>query len=1405
MFGKPASEVWGMLWEGGLKALARKCMLGDSVYHHNDLLLYAKNERGNFIERYHTWSYVPIRDGDKIVGLYNMSLDTTAHVLFDRRFDTARELVDELAFAHSKTRFFEAITDALDANPIDAPFAICYSVDALGGTPAPQLNAVDLTLQSTVGVPAGHSGAPARLHVPLPNRDATVLAHSRLSLSPGLNNADTPMLRQDGPDGFQTSHERGAWPIAQALTTRQCVLVDDCSELVKGMPIRQWDTLPDQAVVIPVISDSASGIPQAVVILGLNFHSSFDDHYARWINTIRGYLVSSLSSINTFESEVTHRLERERLARAQNAWFRGAAHEFRTPLTLIMGPLDDVMLTDLRPSQRHTLGLAQRNVQRLQRLVTMLLDFTRIETGRLTARFVPGDLGLFIINIANLFRPAIERLKLEFTLDVQPRDERVDYDPVLLEMAVSGLLSNALKYTQNGTVAVTVTFSDDSASIAVSDTGQGIASPEMEKVTELYHRSSAAVQSGVSGTGIGLALAKEILRLHNGELQIESTTSDESHGSTFTVIIPLHQGRGITATDEEISAIPFGAYGRQAAKEALMSARESDAYPFDGDGDTPTSVMSNVTSPMSLDVASNRGSSSSDGIRSASGSGSGMLTEALMFEPNDRVLVVDDNRELRDYIKSIFTPFCTVLEAANGKDALEIMRIFKPHVVISDLLMPGMSGTELLNTVRSDDDPALRYTPMVLLSAIIDDETRLETLVAGAEDYITKPFKRGELIVRVHLHMQMGKKRAKLEALFAEREKEIAVLSDYCPSGIIRISPAGQLTYANAAFRKSAGMGPATNELSDSLWSLGRNYCDPDTAARLECVFNRMLSSDETTTTVQWKWLTGRTMSAVFIRLDDERSGIVGCITDITYQEERLLEAERLRVLAEESKHQQELLVDFTSHEIRTPVSAILQCSSVVKENLTVLMQELQEAVTSQRGYLPTKKLLVDMEEDLQALESIYQCGLVQERIAGDVLSLARIQLDMLTMHDVPMDIREEGTKALSVFASEARMKNADIDIVFGPTLDALGVPAINTDPVRLGQVIGNLVANALRFISFVDERRITVAFDVAFSPPLQGAAIPSTLANPPKMAPPEPHTPVYLFVSVRDTGPGMPAEEKDALFQRFHQGNKMIHTRYGGSGLGLFICKKVTELLGGRIDVVSEVGKGSEFRFFIRATTAAASDARAQSAAWTAILPPAPMAGPLHILVVEDNIMNQTILKRQIVKSGLTCDTANNGQEALDLLGITDGSGDALGLTTAAGNSSPSLSPRGGCKTLEPSTKPYDVVLMDLEMPIMDGLTAVRHIRVAQAGRAVEERQLVIALTGNARQGQIDLALEAGMDDVVIKPYRLPALLETIQSAVATRRSGLEITPKSRPRTSSSLSPKRSPKRPPLVARPRP
>lgn len=1177
-FGRPLREVFGGLWDA-LRPLVEQVMAGTAIHHGNDRLLYTKSERGHYVEKYHSWSWLPILDSkNDVVGVYTPGRDTTSEYLATRRLETTRRLVDEVSKARTTQAFFSMVADVIETNPADAPFLICYSTQPRTETSTVALQStrssstpVQLTLEAAVGVPAGHTCAPQILEARLSGPGvasgtinsgqatrsgtgiertssaarmertaaaaATAERTSAWTRTLGVGHQPPPTANCDqsrapspppsasagsaslGSSRFTVGYEKSAWPITQALSTRQCILVDNCTEIIKGFPVRQWSELPDQAIVIPLTlsGDDASDVPSGVIIMGLNLYRPMDTEYEDWIQVLRGHLSSALGGVIAFEAEVKQRLAKEKLERAKTAWFRGAAHEFRTPLTLIAGPIDDLLSTAVTKSQRQALILAQRNTQRLKQLVSSILDFSRIEAGHLKAKLVPTDLSAFINNLGIMFRPAVERLHIGFHTEIEPREAPIAVDPVLLETVLSNLLSNALKYTDTGSITLRLTYDSTCANISVIDTGCGVPKGDLEIVTDWFHRSQNVVGRGTAGSGIGLPMAKEFLRLHSGEMLISSKTAEESedgtHGSKFTARVPLD-----LEGEEGAEIVRFGSYGRQLVDEAFTWNKDTE------------SDLSGIES----------GSAPTQGNRS--------FTDGLLFERSDKLLVVDDNVEVRNYIRLVFQPFCTVLEAATGEEALAIVRSQHPDFVLCDVMLRLVSGLEVLNEIRTD--PTMKFTPVMLLSAADDEDLRVTGFLQGADDFMLKPFKPKELLLRVHLHMQMGKKRARLEKLFTLREQEMTVMSDFCPSGIMRTDADGILTYANSAFRECAGPEPF-----DRLTPVWRTHCDAETWERIEPVWSKILTGKDTTTTIVWRWKTGRAMSGVFIRLDRVRpdmSGVIGCITDITYQEERLVEAERRRVEAEESRHQQELLVDLTSHEIRTPVSAILQCSSLVNENLVALRAALQNS--GPEGFHASPELLSSLEEDIEALESkykleritltvgIYQCGLVQERIASDVLSLARIQLHMLTLHDVDMDLRQEAQKVLSVFASEARMKKININVEFGASLDALGIAGIKTDPVRLGQVITNLISNAIRFTSASTGRRdITVTYEVSLHPPdigdlkppvvvagVNGSTFTTTVTAE--------DTPVYLYVSVRDTGPGMSPNEKAVLFQRFQR-----------------------------------------------------------------------------------------------------------------------------------------------------------------------------------------------------------------------------------------------------------------------------
>lgn len=930
-FGKKGADVWKVLLDF-LQPFFEMCWRGESSFRENDLIMYDRLPNGELMERYFSWRYNPVRASDgKVIAIYNQAIDVTETVIAERRLMTVRDLSEHLIVARTVREYYDSLAEVFEYNQKEAPFMLAYSVKVK--TETALVVTTELHLESSIAVPAGHPSAPKDMQIIIPAK--------RSAFGPSADRLSSPTLSaisalSSGSGKIYHQSEATAWPIAKALQSRQPVVVDDCRELVKGYDIRAWDMLPMSAIVIPICSDSSIDVPEGVLILGLNVRRPFDADYDGWIHVVRSQLTSTIATVKASEEDMQRRAENERMEKAKAAWFRGAAHDLRSPLTLVAGPLEDLLSSPINSSQRNALTTAKRNVDRLLRLVNTLMDFSRLEAGRVEGRFVPTDLGAFVDELATVFRPAVERMKIEYKIIIQPMPKMVYIDTTLFETVLSNLIGNAIKYTEKGSITVRLSYGE-MAEISVSDTGIGIPRAELSSVTEWYHRATTALHAGTQGSGLGLALARELLHLHGGELVVTSKYGPEcdgEHGSVFTAQLPLTE----KVTSEALEINKFGAYGKQVANEALRWVKPSDTETdsgSDANSDTHTSASTKV----------------SDG---------------LLFEKTDKILLVEDSLDMRTYIKHIFSPYCQVIEAQNGQRGLALAIQHKPDIILSDFMMPKMSGMDMLQAVRQVEE--LQYTPFIITSAVAGDEVKVDALMAGAEDYIPKPFKPKELLARVHLQMQLGKKRIKLEKAYAERSAEIAVLSDYCPTGIIRGDLSGSLTYANNAWREMAGM---VGVADLDTWP---DYAEGTVYDWLWPVWTEWLASDRRELTTGWSWLTGRKVSAKFVRLDmlveGMAPGVLGCLTDVTHEEERLAEAEKRRIEAEESKHQQELLIDLTSHEIRTPVSAILQCSSLVKENLESLNDSLKFASTMKTGFVPTPELLADIAEDIEALES---------------------------------------------------------------------------------------------------------------------------------------------------------------------------------------------------------------------------------------------------------------------------------------------------------------------------------------------------------------------------------------------------------------------------------------------------
>jgi signal transduction histidine kinase len=493
---------------------------------------------------------------------------------------------------------------------------------------------------------------------------------------------------------------------------------------------------------------------------------------------------------------------------------------------------------------------------------------------------------------------------------------------------------------------------------------------------------------------------------------------------------------------------------------------------------------------------------------------------------------------------------------------------------------------------------------------------------------------------------------------------------------------------------------------------------------------------------------------------------------------------------AEESRRQQNNFIDITSHEMRNPLSAILQSADDISSSL-------REALMR-----PDTSMADVIESCLEAAEIITLCAAHQKSIVDDILTVSKLDSDLLVITPVEAQPIAVVQRAVKMFSAEVQKSSVSLNVCIDTSYHLLGIDWILFDSSRVLQVLINLITNAIKFTQKEDKKSIEVSLQAFKEAPSQQS--PEYGYIPKK----DPNSDlvfdnnwgsgdiVFLGFVVRDTGRGLTEDEKKVLFTRFSQASPRTHVQYGGSGLGLFISRQITELHGGQIGVASQAGVGSTFSFYIKSRRLEAEtskrvisdplcmpdpqrdEKRAQEMAEAGkeflshARTPTPPASQnaiqldpkdLYILVVEDNLVNQKVLRKQLQKLGCKVDVANHGKEALDFLPCTN---------IWKGN--------------ESEGQKLSLILMDLEMPVMDGLECVRRIRALEAVGTIFGRIPVVAVTANARQEQIAAAMDAGMvcatillfkriltsgffkDGVVSKPFRIAQLMNKLESLFA-------------------------------------
>jgi len=410
---------------------------------------------------------------------------------------------------------------------------------------------------------------------------------------------------------------------------------------------------------------------------------------------------------------------------AKTAFFSNVSHEFRTPLTLLLGPLEQALESASGALTGEELAAVYRNALRLLRLVNSVLDFSRIEAGRLALSFAPVDLATLTSGVAGSFQSLFDEAGLRLNVDCPALPEPVYVDPAQWEKVVMNLVSNAFKFTFEGEVQVSLRAASDQVEFEVRDTGTGIPKQELPKIFERFHRVEGARGRRFEGTGIGLALVHELVRLHGGQVR---ATSELGRGTSFVVSIP--QGHQHLPTEHLVSAT--STVSADTSRAAILEAKQW--------------------------LRSGKGVSTTTGA----------VEPAGPLAPG-RLLVADDNADMREFLTRLLAPHWQLEVVCNGKEALAAAAKSPPDLVLSDVMMPEMGGVELLNALRSD--PSTEAIPVILVSARAGEEARLSGLETGADDYLVKPFAARELLTRVRTHLEMASMRKRTQAQLVQSAK----------------------------------------------------------------------------------------------------------------------------------------------------------------------------------------------------------------------------------------------------------------------------------------------------------------------------------------------------------------------------------------------------------------------------------------------------------------------------------------------------------------------------------------------------------------------------------------------------------------------------------------------------------
>jgi signal transduction histidine kinase len=928
---------------------------------------YIKDQRmfldryGYLEEAFMTFSFAPIRDeSGNVGGIFHPITETTDKMLSARRTDALRELGSRISKAKSIEEIWEGTLQRYDDYNLDLPFLLLYQSNT-DGTSA--------HLHGIAGLSAGTALTPAVID---------------------LKNDDS-----------------SPWPLAEAARTRSVVKVDHLTRRFGTYACAPYDEPPQHALVLP-IHISGQEEPFGYLVAGVSICRALDREYENFYELLVNTYNTAMSNVYAYEQEQKRAEALAAIDRSKTAFFSNVSHEFRTPLTLMLGPLEELMQHPVYndPAYKRNIESAHGNALRLLRLVNNLLDFSRVEADRVKATYQPLDLATLTTDLASSFRSIIEKAGMELVVSCMPLREPVYADREMWEKIVLNLLSNAFKYTLAGSITVVLEDHQHEAILKITDTGIGIPAHELPHMFQRFHRVAQNLGRTHEGTGIGLSLVSELARLHGGTVGVESA---EAAGSTFTVTIP---------------------FGKSHLAPALVSEHQR---PID------TAVLQGAflkEATMLLDDVAD--------VQRPHASAARMQTDDPFADNATHILIAEDNNDMRDYLVRLLQPYYTLATARDGVVALEKLENRKPDLIISDIMMPVMDGKALLARVKGN--PQTAAIPFIFLSARAGEEARIDGLEAGADAYLIKPFSAKDLLttVRIQLRKSSARQHAEQQLRNLVIQAPVAIAIYKGPEHIVDIANDRMLRIWNKQADDVVNRplfdampdlrGQGFEALMDTVYRDGKSIVTGETLVKIM----RHGAPEDIYVTIAFEPL----------RDDDVVYGIMVIAADVTDLVDARTSARQIATKLEQKVAERTRELSESNHDL-------VRINRELEQYIYVASHDLQEPVRKIRVFTSLLERMPDLPEGaMPILLKVASSSERMTKLVQDLLALSRFREPLENMPVV--DLNLVLAQVLTDFELIIAEKRA--------TIDSDPLPSITSVSFHMTQLFSNLLSNALKF-----------------------------------------------------------------------------------------------------------------------------------------------------------------------------------------------------------------------------------------------------------------------------------------------------------------------------------------------------